>query len=376
MPPPSSDPPIQTAMTNEELRQALALLASQQDKLLAKPKRDTWDKFTIFVPLATGLLITITSLYITFRIQNAQTTAAEKRKNDEIAAATAKADKEKEAAEARARVESEAIQLEKDFQQRLARTELLRKMIPFLVAKDNSAQMAIVAVALTKDADMMAAVAQMVPPKTATASLAKVTEDPGATEEVRNRASTVLGDMARNSVQGVNTWGSRALIVALGELKQKVAEDPPGSNRGPRVDEYHKALGFEPGLPWSGIFVAWCFKQALPANQPLPFKLSAGFAPLLQEVKAAGRWHDAKSVYSPKPGDVVLYGSNQNRPPTHGGIVVSVDDSSLTAIEGNTTDSSGAKDVVAARTRTLSTVLGYVDMGIELPIETGGNPAE
>jgi hypothetical protein len=73
---------------------------------------------------------------------------------------------------------------------------------------------------------------------------------------------------------------------------------------------------------------------------------------------------------------VVIYAWNQNGPPTHGGILVSVDVTSLTAIEGNTTDSSGAKDVVAARTRTLSGVLGYADMGVELPVETDGNPAE
>ena len=59
-------------MTNEELRSALALVASQNSKLLAKPKRNAWDKLSLFAPLMTGLIITITSLYITHRFETVQ----------------------------------------------------------------------------------------------------------------------------------------------------------------------------------------------------------------------------------------------------------------------------------------------------------------
>ncbi len=44
-----------------------------------------------------------------------------------------------------------------------------------------------------------------------------------------------------------------------------VMEEPPGSNRGPRVDEYLRAVGLDPSkdsYPWCAAFVYWSFAQA------------------------------------------------------------------------------------------------------------------
>src|SRR5438477_9329640 len=113
-------------MTNEELRNALALLASQNSKLLGKPKRDNWDKFAVFAPLLTGLIITITGLYITHRFETVQ-------KQNEAK----KIEAEKRAAAEADRVRNEITAREHQWQKRLDRTELLNKFIPYLAGTDQ-----------------------------------------------------------------------------------------------------------------------------------------------------------------------------------------------------------------------------------------------
>ena len=44
-----------------------------------------------------------------------------------------------------------------------------------------------------------------------------------------------------------------------------VSEVPPGSNRGPEVDGYLRAVGLDPeqwSYPWCAAFVYWCFERA------------------------------------------------------------------------------------------------------------------
>lgn len=52
-----------------------------------------------------------------------------------------------------------------------------------------------------------------------------------------------------------------------------VKEVPPGSNRGPRVEEYLKSVRLAGGNPWCAAFVYWCIEQAsarLNRVNPLP----------------------------------------------------------------------------------------------------------
>lgn len=54
----------------------------------------------------------------------------------------------------------------------------------------------------------------------------------------------------------------RALFWAAHECDVlKVQEEPKGSNRGKRVDEYEKVFGLK-GEPWCACFVGWCLTQA------------------------------------------------------------------------------------------------------------------
>jgi hypothetical protein len=51
-----------------------------------------------------------------------------------------------------------------------------------------------------------------------------------------------------------------ALEIALAEIG--VLEDPPNSNRGPRVEEYLRSVDMAPGLNWCAAFTSWCLLQA------------------------------------------------------------------------------------------------------------------
>lgn len=55
----------------------------------------------------------------------------------------------------------------------------------------------------------------------------------------------------------------RTLGIAAAEVG--VMEVPPGSNRGPRVDEYLESVGLDPSddsYPWCAAFVYWSFQKA------------------------------------------------------------------------------------------------------------------
>ena len=56
---------------------------------------------------------------------------------------------------------------------------------------------------------------------------------------------------------------AKTLAIAAGEIGQK--EDPPRSNRGPRVDQYIRAGHLDPAkgsYAWCACFGAWCITQA------------------------------------------------------------------------------------------------------------------
>jgi hypothetical protein len=57
-----------------------------------------------------------------------------------------------------------------------------------------------------------------------------------------------------------NDLAALALQIAQGQLGQ--SERPIGSNRGPMVNEYLKAVGLNPGYAWCQAFVYWCYNEA------------------------------------------------------------------------------------------------------------------
>ena len=84
----------------------------------------------------------------------------------------------------------------------------------------------------------------------------------------------------------------RVIDVAASEEQQHVREEPLGSNRGPRVDQYLRAAGIDPNTgsyPWCAGFIVWCFDNAareLGLASPVP--RTAGVHDMWQKAGRAG----------------------------------------------------------------------------------------
>lgn len=125
----------------------------------------------------------------------------------------------------------------------------------------------------------------------------------------------------------------QVLALARGELGQR--EDPPGSNRGPRVDLYTGART----MRWCVAFVRWCYEGA-----GLPFPRTYAVSQLVD-------WGAANSCLvrtSPLlPGDVFCI-ERPRRPGSdeevhHAGLVVAdLGDGRVCCIEGNHGDAVAA----------------------------------
>lgn len=122
-----------------------------------------------------------------------------------------------------------------------------------------------------------------------------------------------------------------------------VMEDPAGSNRGPRVDEYLKSAGIDPSAgsyAWCAAFVYWSFSQAA-------FRLGAA-NPAIRTAGVLDHWRKAgqagvtrllagdilDDLSLLKPGLVFVINTGGGR--GHMGLVEDFRDDRLVTIEGNT----------------------------------------
>jgi hypothetical protein len=142
----------------------------------------------------------------------------------------------------------------------------------------------------------------------------------------------------------------RIIEVAEAELAKGVREIG-GKNRGPDVEKYQKAVAIKPGDPWCAAFVSWCYLTATglpsaswcsgsaitifhkgsrkaapsdvvyPSNSDLPTRVRPGMV-WVRAKDPEGAASAAKGVW--------VQG--------HTGIVVAVDATGFTCIEGNTND--------------------------------------
>ena len=139
------------------------------------------------------------------------------------------------------------------------------------------------------------------------------------------------------------------LEVAVRQLN--VREDPPESNNVRYNTWYYGREVSGDAYPWCMAFVQWCFAQA---GKVLPYK-TASCSALLS-------WYRQNRpeciVRDPMPGDIILYTFS------HTGIVESVQGSTVTAIEGNTSAGSSGSQAngggVFRRTRNKSLVRAYI----------------
>jgi CHAP domain len=144
------------------------------------------------------------------------------------------------------------------------------------------------------------------------------------------QSSSALATPAAAPMLGAGTAGQRALAAAQAEVG--VAEQPPGSNDGPRIAEYRTATAGSGVGPWCAYFLSWCASQA---GAPIG-EVGQGFGSVeavYAWAQRTGRAIPAGPGVAPSPGDLIVWGGR------HIGIVESVDpDGSIHTIEGNSSN--------------------------------------
>lgn len=126
-----------------------------------------------------------------------------------------------------------------------------------------------------------------------------------------------------------------ALEIARGEIG--VREDPPNSNRGPRVDQYLRRSGLDPAADsysWCGAFLWWTLSEAM-LRAGGPFRI-AGSA-------SVHRWlalNPGLVIAEPEAPCVFLHFTDAVH--GHCGFVTEVGQFSFRSIEGNS-DKSGSR---------------------------------
>lgn len=143
--------------------------------------------------------------------------------------------------------------------------------------------------------------------------------------------------------------GEQALQVALQEVGVK--EQPPGSNRGPRVDQYQ---GGSKGQYWCCHFVSWCVEQ----TGKSPFGHRAAVSSLRKWGKSNGKYTPSERA-QPQPGDIFTksrYDKAGKLVGGHTGFVQSYnpDNRTVRTVEGN------VRDKVMELTRSLSSLDGFI----------------
>lgn len=131
---------------------------------------------------------------------------------------------------------------------------------------------------------------------------------------------------------------AEALKAAVSQLG--VMEDPPGSNKGPKVNQYLASVGLEPGLYWCAAFVYWCFDTA-------SAKLNRA-NPLVKTGHVMSHWNKttgkrilaADAADNPslvKPGHIFIL--NTGGSAGHTGLVEKIEGGFIHSIEGNSNNS-------------------------------------
>jgi hypothetical protein len=147
-------------------------------------------------------------------------------------------------------------------------------------------------------------------------------------------------------------------VIKIAAEELDVREDPPGSNKGPRVDEYLRSVDLGPGFQWCAAFVFFCFKMAcLKLNMPNPLPKTGGCMQLWKRSK--GKTISLKdALANPSlvvPGLIFIISRGDGK--GHTGIVIGVQDGYILTIEGNTNNTHSSEGVmVCALRRKINTI--------------------
>jgi hypothetical protein len=180
--------------------------------------------------------------------------------------------------------------------------------------------------------------------------------------------AALFGDTPPPVATSAASLATDALEFALAEIG--TMEQPPGSNRGPRVDEYLRAVGLNPSGRFAccAAFVYWCFAQAA--------KRAGGRNPVIKTAGVLAHWRDAGRAEIPRitraeavsdpsliqPGLVFImdFGGGVG----HTGFVVEAAGGRLITVEGNTNDGGSREGVGVFRRdgrKIASITPGFID---------------
>jgi lysozyme family protein len=162
----------------------------------------------------------------------------------------------------------------------------------------------------------------------------------------------------------------KVIDVAAAEEAEHIREQPLGSNRGPRVDEYLRAAGLDPSkgsYAWCASFIVWCFEKASRSmGLASPAPRTAGVHDMWQKAGRAGfrRIPYEMAIGDPglvQPGHVFFIDTGGGH--GHVGFVAGRKGSDFATIEGNTNELGGREGIgVFARTRPVrQATLGFVE---------------
>lgn len=142
-------------------------------------------------------------------------------------------------------------------------------------------------------------------------------------------------------------------VALLAATQVGISESPPNSNN-VRYNTWYYGREVSGGsYPWCMVFVQWVFAQA---GVALPQR-TASCGALMRAAQMSGEW--VTEDY--RPGDVLIYDFPGGAATDHCGIVESVTDSGVVAIEGNTGSGSDADGgQVQRRSRANSVIVGAV----------------
>ena len=154
---------------------------------------------------------------------------------------------------------------------------------------------------------------------------------------------------------------AEVLKVARNEIGVK--EVPPGSNSGPRVEEYLKSVNLGPDNAWCAAFVYWCFKQASENLNCVN--------PVLKTASCMIHWQKTKGVKitvedainNPdliSPGDIFIIRRQGGK--GHTGIVIGISNDYIQTIEGNSNSfhSAEGEGVVALQRKIDTITAGFI----------------
>jgi len=145
-----------------------------------------------------------------------------------------------------------------------------------------------------------------------------------------------------------NSASSKLLkkVLEIAKSQIGVKEDPPGSNRGKKVEEFLGSVSLSGGYPWCAAFVYWCFEKAcseLKMTNPL---VKTGSCMTHWNKTAGNKILTGDAILNPaliEPGFVFIISLGKGK--GHTGIVTSVSDGYINTIEGNTNTGHSAEGV-------------------------------